>query len=185
MRAVGLGRRFGAQWVFRGLEIELGQGEVLCVLGANGSGKSTLLRVLAALLSPSEGSVERPRSIGYSSLDLALWPQLTAQEHLDMAADMRGFVHDGQGLARVGLAEAAHKPTGQFSTGMRARLKLALAVQHGPAVLLLDEPSASLDEEGRALVKGLIEAQKKRGAVVIATNDPADRRLATHELALG
>jgi ABC-type multidrug transport system ATPase subunit len=68
---------------------------------------------------------------------------------------------------------------------MRARLKLALAVQHSPEVLLLDEPSASLDDEGRSLIEGAVAEQLKRGAVVIATNDPGDRRHATHELELG
>jgi ABC-type multidrug transport system ATPase subunit len=184
MSAVGLGRRFGSQWVFRGVEIELSQGDALCVIGSNGSGKSTLLRILAGLLSATEGSVVRPTALGYSAIDLALWPQLTASEHLELAAALRG-VAVSDGLRRVGLADAANKPVGQFSTGMRARLKLALAVQHSPEVLLLDEPSASLDDEGRSLIEGAVAEQLKRGAVVIATNDPGDRRHATHELELG
>lgn len=186
MSASGLGRRFGDQWVFRHLEFELDRGDVLCVIGSNGSGKSTLLRILAGLLSPSQGKVLRPSLVGYAALDLALWPQLTATEHLDLAAELRGSTGSSADLLRfVGLVDAANKPVGQFSTGMRARLKLALATQHGPEVLLLDEPSASLDQEGRDIVVRTIEATQERGAVIIATNDPADRRLATHELELG
>jgi ABC-type multidrug transport system ATPase subunit len=124
--------------------------------------------------------------IGYSALDLALWPPLTATEHLDLAADLRGTtVSNAELLSFVGLVDAADKPVGQFSTGMRARLKLALATQHAPDVLLLDEPSASLDQEGRNIVVRTIEVAQERGAVIVATNDPADRRLATHELELG
>jgi ABC-type multidrug transport system ATPase subunit len=184
--ANGLGRRFGANWVFRNIELEVARGEVLCVVGSNGSGKSTLLRILAGLLSPSVGSVARPALLGYSALDLALWPQLSAREHLALAARLRGV--DGrveQLLERVGLEENGDKPVAQFSTGMRARLKFALATQHDPDVLLLDEPSASLDQNGRDLVVRTVEAQQERGCVVLATNDPADRRLATHELELG
>ncbi len=186
MSAVGLGRRFGEQWVFRNLEFELSRGDVLCVVGSNGSGKSTLLRILARLLSPSQGTVERPSLIGYSALDLALWPQLSAIEHLELAAELRAVPAASEELlTHLGLGDVGSKPVGQFSTGMRARLKLALATQHAPDVLLLDEPSASLDQDGRDAVVRTVEAVQERGAVVIATNDPADRRFATHELELG
>ncbi len=186
MTVSGLGKRFGEQWVFRNLEFELSRGEVLCVVGSNGSGKSTLLRILAGLLSPNHGTLVRPSVLGYSALDLALWPQLTALEHMDLAAALRGVSYSSEGqLAHVGLEDVAGKPVGQFSTGMRARLKLALATQHLPEVLLLDEPSASLDQEGRDVVVRTIEEVQERGAVIIATNDAADRRLATHELELG
>lgn len=185
MSAVGLGRRFGAQWVFRNIELDVGPGEVLCVVGSNGSGKSTLLRILAGLIAPTVGTVSRPELVGYSALDLALWPQLSATEHMQLAADLRGLSVDPAALKRVGLEDAAEKLVGQFSTGMRARLKFALATQHAPQVLLLDEPSASLDQDGRDIVVRTVEEQQEKGAVVIATNDPADRRLATHELELG
>jgi ABC-type multidrug transport system ATPase subunit len=183
--AQGVGRRFGEQWVFRGIDVSLEAGQVLCVIGSNGSGKSTLLRVLSGLLSPSEGQVHRATAIGYSALDLALWPHLTALEHLRLAADLRGVPLDDKALEQVGIEKAANKLVGTFSTGMRARLKLALATQHAPHVLVLDEPTASLDEEGRALLDRTINHQRERGALVIATNDETDRRHATHELDLG
>ena len=183
--AQGLGRRFGEQWIFRGIDVSLDAGQVLCVVGSNGSGKSTLLRVLSGLLSPSEGQLHRETAIGYSALDLALWPHLTALEHLHLAADLRGLPLDEGALERVGIEKAANKLVGTFSTGMRSRLKLALATQHAPQVLILDEPTASLDEVGRALLERTINQQRERGALVIATNDETDRRHATHELALG
>lgn len=186
MAATGLGKRFGEHWVFRDVEFEVAKGDVLCVLGPNGCGKSTLLRVLASLTAPSAGRVSCGSPLGYAAVDLALWPQLTAVEHLRLAAELRGIATDPVAeLARVGLAGAEHKPTGQFSSGMRARLKLALAVQHAPEVLLLDEPSATLDDRGRELVVQTVAEQRARGAVVIATNEQADRRLATHVLELG
>lgn len=190
MTASGLGRRFGPRWIFRGLEFELSVGDALCVLGANGSGKSTLLRILAGLMSATEGSVDpKPcdsRAIlGYAALDLSLYQQLTAVEHLELAANLRGLESPRTELLdTVGLTQIEGKMVGVFSSGMRARLKLALAVQHEPSVLILDEPSASLDESGRAVVARIVEEQKKHGAVIIATNDQSDRGYATHELEL-
>ncbi|MCH8978198.1 MAG: ABC transporter ATP-binding protein [Armatimonadetes bacterium] len=191
MTASGLGRRFGGRWIFRRIEFELEPGHALYVLGPNGSGKSTLLRILAGLLAASEGAVDpRPSEsraeVGYAALDLALYPHLSAAEHLGLAARLLGLPSSRpELLEEVGLGDVGGKLAGQFSSGMRARLKLALALQHSPKVLLLDEPSAALDSDGRALVEAAIKRQMQSGAVVVATNDPGDRRLATHELTLG
>ncbi len=190
LTASNLGRKFGSRWVFRHVAFEVGLGDVLVVLGRNGSGKSTLLRLLSGLLSPSEGSVGRPRGahhrvLGYVGLDLALYPNLTAREHLEIASELRGVPPRAETLLeRVGLSAAADRLTGEYSTGMRARLKLALAIQPEPAILLLDEPTASLDDAGREIVRSVIDEQTGRGCVIIATNDAHDRRYATHELTI-
>ena len=188
MQAHGLGRRFGVRWIFRNIEFEVAEDDVLCILGSNGSGKSTLLRVLAGLMSPTEGSVDpKPCDsrdvLGYAALDLSLYSHLTAHEHLQLSARLRRLDDPRlELLDTVGLKNIDNKPTGQFSSGMRARLKLALAIQHRPRILLLDEPTASLDDAGREIVSSVV--REHEGAVVIATNDPYDRRLATHELTL-
>lgn len=183
MTVNGLGKRFGSRWVFRGVEFSLGVGDSLAVLGHNGSGKTTLLKILAGLTSPSEGGV-KGGVIGYSALDLSLWPQLTGGEHVSLALRLRGGAPVGDLLSSFGLSGAIDQPVKEYSTGMRARLKLALATMHQPDVLILDEPTASMDDDGRALVARLVAVQLTRGAVVVATNDPADRRLATHEITL-
>lgn len=160
------------------------------MVGANGSGKSTLLRTLAGLLRPSEGEVTLPdgdarRTLGYGSVESQLYPHLTAAEHLQLGGDLRGIAPNIEALlAEVGLQSAADRFTGQFSTGMRARLKLALAIQAAPPILFLDEPGAGLDAGGRALVARLAVAQRERGVLILATNDPEERRLANLELAL-
>ena len=190
MRAEGLGKRYGRRWLFRDLSFSLETGQRLAILGHNGSGKSTLLRILAGLLAPSEGRVVPPEgdprlSLGYAALEMALYAPLTVAEHLRLAAELRGCeARADELLDAVGLAHARDLPAGQLSTGMKARLKLAMAIQPRPSVLLLDEPGAALDEEGRALVARIADEQTARGALVVATNDPLERRLATHELAL-
>lgn len=185
-----MGRKFGSRWVFRGLDFEVTTGQVLAVLGPNGCGKSTLLKTIAGLALATEGTVETsldPYSeIGYCSLENSVFPVLTASEHLDWAARSRGVPSRPEELlALVGLDDAGSKVAGEFSSGMKMRLKLALSLQPNPKLLILDEPTASLDELGREAIERIVKRQAEQGAVLFATNDQAERRWATHELILG
>lgn len=184
----GLGKRFGKRWIFRRIEFCLTPGQVLVVTGPNGSGKSTLLRILAGLEPPTGGEVDASGAVGYVSPELALYAQLTGSEHLKLASKLRRGAQgcDPVGaLGKVGLDSAGGLRVGAYSTGMKARLRLALAVCHRPGVLLLDEASASLDEEGKSLVDRTIAEQRGSGVVVLATNDPSERRYGDFELRLG
>lgn len=189
LAASGLGKKFDGRWVFRGLDLRLETGQALVVEGRNGSGKSTLLKILAGLVAPTEGSAETSGGtarIGYFALDGRLYPTLTVREHFDWAAQLRGVEpRTEEWLGRIGLEAAADQWAGTLSTGMRSRVKLALAAQGEPEILLLDEPGAGLDEAGRSLVAELCREQRSRGVAVIATNDVAERSLGTHGLALG
>ncbi len=190
MRVESLGKRYGRRWLFRDVTFDLEKGQRLAILGDNGSGKSTFLRLLAGLLTPTEGRVVPPEGdprarLGYAALEMALYAPLTVDEHLALAADLRGCESRADELLdMVGLDHARSLPAAQLSTGMKARLKLAMAVQTRPTVLLLDEPGAALDEKGRALVARIAEEQTQRGTLVVATNDPIERELATHEIVL-
>jgi heme exporter protein A len=190
LKAERLGKRYGARWLFRNIEFDLQSGESLVIAGANGTGKSTMIKIIAGLLPASEGEVSLPNgdsrlTLGYSGLDLNVYPYLTALEHVTMAASLRGRDCDAMELLTdIGLARAANQRAGEFSTGMRARLKLVMATQAKPQVLLLDEPSASLDEVGRNLVEKIVSEQRQRGVCLIATNDPLERRLGSHVLEL-
>lgn len=189
IRCDRLGKRYGSRWLFRNLDLEILPGDTLVVLGSNGSGKSTLLKTLAGVIPATEGTVDRgedPRlTLGYAALDQPVYPHLTVAEHLDLAADLRGCpARTKELLEEVGLFYAADSFGCHLSTGMRARLKFALAFQAEPAAILLDEPGAGLDEKGRSLVSHLINTRRSRTAFVIATNDPNERRYATYELEL-
>jgi ABC-type multidrug transport system ATPase subunit len=185
----GLGKRYGRQWVLRRVSLELESGSCLLVTGSNGSGKSTLLKLLAGLEPASEGSVattfDRRAEMGYAAADLRLYPDLSGREHVVFSSEMRGLPRNEGLLERVGLADKADEPTGNYSTGMRVRLKLALALQGKPLALLLDEPGAGLDESGRALLDEIVAEQRGRGVVIIATNDEGERRFGDYELRLG
>ena len=191
LQARRLGKRFGSRWIFRNVEIDLARGQCLVVLGPNGAGKSTLVKVLARLIPPSEGQVQGPQgdlrvTLGLSSIELAVYPALSVLEHLQLAARLRSCPDRAEELIDlVGLKDAHQTHGAKLSTGMKARLKLAMAVQPQPDLLILDEPGASLDEHGKALIEQIAQDQMKRGALVIATNDPAERRFAHLELRLG
>ena len=184
-----LGKRFGAQWVFRHLEFDLSLGDCLLVLGSNGSGKSTLLRVLAGLEQQTEGN-RRLRTatnddrlaIGYSSPEMRLYPNLSSAEHLILAANLRGLPNPKNLLDQVGLSKSSDKLTSELSTGMRARLRLALALQSSPPILLLDEPGLGLDEYGSQLVEDIAIEQSRKGVLILATNDNSERRFGNLEI---
>ncbi|HEX8385758.1 MAG TPA: ABC transporter ATP-binding protein [Rubricoccaceae bacterium] len=190
--------RYGRRRLFEGLTVEVEPGAPLAVVGPNGSGKSTLLLVLAGVVAPTAGAVrltvdgrgvpddERPLRVGLVAPSLQLYEPLTARENLTFLARARGLADaavrvDGA-LDRVGLLARADEPLATFSTGMRQRMRLAAAVLHRPAVLLLDEPGATLDAEGRALVAALIA--EPGPVVVVATNDPDEAALCPRRLTL-
>lgn len=190
IRAQDLGKRYGRRWLFRHLDFDLQAGQTLVVVGSNGSGKSTLLKVLAGLLPPTEGRCTRGEDVrldlGYAALDQSVYSSLTVREHLELAGELRGVPSRWQELLdEVELGYAAETMGAHLSTGMRARLKFALAVQANPKTILFDEPGAGLDEKGRAMVQRLIESRQPHAAIVIATNEPQERRFATHEVLLG
>ena len=186
LRADRVSMQFGRRVLFHGLSFAVQPGEALAVVGPNGAGKSTLLKILAGVLKPTGGEVmlqsegqrisdeRRAGQIGFVAPYLGLYDAFTARENLEFLARARGLDDAerrvGEQLDRVGLYTRADDPVARFSTGMRQRLRLAAAFLHDPPVLLLDEPSAALDEKGRELVYAVIANQNK--GIVVATNDP-------------
>lgn len=191
LQADGLGKRFGRSWLFRNLSFGVEAGEVLVVRGRNGSGKSTLVRILGGLMQPGEGAVkldvgDRRRGLSLCLLEQSFYAYLTVAEHMTLAADLRACEpRTKELLTKVGLADAAAKTAAQLSSGMKARLRLALAIQPDPRLLMLDEPGAALDEEGKQLVQDICREQATRGAVILATNEPEEGRLGQRVLQLG
>lgn len=112
---------------------------------------------------------------GLAAPDAPLPRELSASENLRFIARVRGLPHDAKWaeahLERFGLRARKDDLTGDLSSGLRARLQLASATLHEPPILLLDEPSANLDEAGRALLQQVLDEQRTRGVVLLATND--------------
>ena len=196
-----LAASYGARTVFSGVSLEICHGEVLVVSGANGSGKSTFLRLLAGLQQATAGSVvyhyaDRdwlPRDacplIGWVAPDLALYRELTARENLRFFAEVRRLhLHDADIddlLEQLGLGGRGDDRLSAYSSGMAQRLRYAYALIHRPPVLLLDEPTVTLDVRGAEVVDQVIARQRRDGIVVVATNDPRELRYADLLLELG
>jgi heme exporter protein A len=165
----------GLRVLFEGLSLKLSAGEALELRGANGSGKSTLLRILAGLTRPHAGIVrfsgggeDAPRHyLGH--LD-AVKPSESAAEQAEFWA--RYFGRDTQAAAaamkRVGLANRSSVPGRGLSAGQKRRLALTRLLIDPRPVWLLDEPTAALDTEGRALVSQLVADHRASGGMVIA-----------------
>ena len=185
-----LGKKYGDRWILRNLNFSLETGDCLIVTGRNGAGKSTLLKILSGLEKPTNGSVDSKildyrKELSYCALEQAMFANLTVTEHLGLAAKVRGITSDDKNLIlECGLEEHKDVQSQFLSSGLRSRLKIALAIQSQPKIFLWDEPGVALDGAGRALIERVIGEQKQRGLLVIATNDPSERRFGTHELEL-
>ena len=196
-----LSRRYGKKLLFSDVSFTLSRGESLCVWGRNGSGKSTLLKILAGLVRPNRGEaryvlgekkMEPHRAInefGVVSPDIIPYDELSPLENLAFTVRMRGGNYDEAAargtLESLGLSHSHDAPAGTMSSGMKQRLRLALATIHDPPVLLLDEPTSYLDTEGTQRVEEYVRAQAPGRIVVIATNNPAEKEWCAQTIELG
>ena len=201
LKITELGHRFGQRVLFRKVTFTVHGGEVLGVAGPNGVGKSTLLKILAGMLRPTSGAVrlsangvpyskeDYPYCVGYVAPYLNLYNGLTATENLAFVARIRGFP-DSQArmdhaLAMVQLSMQATDRVHTYSSGMKQRLRIAVALMTDCPLLLLDEPTTNLDDRGQALYADLVqEAQSCNRIVVIASNVPSDYDAADQVISL-
>ena len=190
--ATDLEKRYGRRRVLRGISFELPRDGFLLVTGPNGSGKTTLLRLVAGLAAPTRGalSVDAERGeLGYLGHESLLYRDLTALENLDLFGRLYRVPERreriGMLLERYGLWDVRGERVAAYSRGMVQRLALCRALLHDPALLVLDEPFTSLDDEGTALLDRELAALAGVCTMVVSTHEP-DRisALATQRLAL-
>jgi ABC-2 type transport system ATP-binding protein len=179
LAARGVSRRFGAQVALEPTDFELRAGEVVALVGPNGAGKSTLLAILAEALPPTQGSVERQDGlrVGWMPQRTAHYGRLTARENLELFARFEHEPDPGGAVERLlgELEIPTDRPSANLSVGNRQRLNLAIALLGGPRVLLLDEPTASLDPRQRArLWERTARLREEGGSVVLATQNVED-----------
>jgi len=119
--------------------------------------------------------------IGFVAPYLQLYDEFTGIENMELGAKLRGKAFDrdrAEELLRyVGLESRFEDPVGTYSSGMKQRLKYAFAILYSPPVLVLDEPSSNLDQEGTEIVRGILLEQRTRGVALIATNEPGEKQL--------
>ena len=185
LSASGVIRRFGYRTVLAGVSLSLRRGEVLLLVGPNGAGKTTLLRVLAGLLRPATGHVERHGAIGMVAHDAMLYPALSGRANLRFFARLHGIADLGRVdavLEQVGLSRRADDRVGTFSRGMLQRVAIARALVHEPELLLFDEPLSGLDAAASRTLVELLASFRERGTAMIIVSHEMERlgRVATH-----
>lgn len=194
LSAHGVSKRFGYRKVLKDISFELGRGESMAVVGPNGSGKTTLLLTLLGMHRPNSGAVEYrdgARSLGADEVRsrsalvapyLNLYDHLTAEENMVFFTTVSGGRVTGKTinslLSRVGLEGRGSDQVAGYSSGMKQRLKYAVALLREPDFLFLDEPTSNLDEKGRQAVRDIIDEYRSRAVVVLATNEAEEQKLA-------
>ncbi len=181
-----ISKRYNKQWIFKNCSYTIEAGKKYAITGTNGSGKSTLLQCIAGSTQLSKGTIE------YSSNDTIIAPEkayqyltfsapyfelleeLTLQEMIEFHIKFKPFYNDvtiNQVVEKVNLQSAKNKQIGNFSSGMKQRLKLAMAFFSISNTILLDEPTANLDAEGIAIYKDLIKNNLHNRTTIISSND--------------
>jgi heme ABC exporter ATP-binding subunit CcmA len=188
IRTKSVSKAFGTRPVLNNIDLDVVEGQSVCICGVNGAGKSTLLRIVAGLLQPDRGSVRLcgsdistepekiKRQLGVISHKSMVYPELTCFENLSFFANLYG-VTDTTGrvnelLEEVGLISYRYDRAGILSRGLLQRLAIARALVHKPAVLLADEPFTGLDREScEHLISALTGFVNNAGTVVMTTHD--------------
>jgi heme exporter protein A len=200
--ATGVSKDFNRRSIFRNISFSLLSPSSLAITGKNGAGKSTLSKILTGLIGSTRGSItytlndnqvgieEFKHHIGFVSPYLNLYDEFTALENLQLLSRIRATTQQNEVrmkelLNLVNLWQRRDDLVGTFSSGMKQRLKYAFALLHNPIVLILDEPTSNLDEEGIEFVQRMVKQQKEEGVLIVATNDKEEAGWCAQEIHVG
>jgi len=188
----GVGKQYTSKnWGLRGFDLNVGPG-VIGLLGPNGAGKSTLMRMLATITQPSEGTIQwngvdivrspdmLRATLGYLPQDFGIYPHLSGLEFLEYIAAIKGL--DAKSARRridellivVNLVQAAKRPLGSYSGGMKQRVGIAQALLNDPQLLIVDEPTAGLDPEERVRFRNLLSDLSGERIILFSTHIVSD-----------
>jgi ABC-type multidrug transport system ATPase subunit len=177
------GKRYNTEWIFRNINYTFQKGNNYVILGPNGSGKSTLLQLLAGNSILSEGKVEYSindqkvseedifRHISYAAPYLDLPEEFTLNEMIEFHGKFKKYlIPPVEVLEKTGLASSANKFIKYFSSGMKQRVKLSLAIMSDTPILFLDEPASNLDKQGIDWYQKLVAEFAKEKLIVVCSN---------------
>ena len=192
-----IGRRFNREWIFKNVNYIFESGKSYAILGANGSGKSTLLQVISGSLTSSEGEVKFTTNgvqidiedifpeLALAAPYLDLIEEFSLNEHIDFHFQFKKYRegYDKASLiALLNLLHSEHKSLKNFSSGMKQRVKLALAFCSDTKVLLLDEPTSNLDQQGVEWYRSLISRFSTDRLVIICSNQEHEYSFCTERI---
>lgn len=191
VRAENISRTFNRRTIFSEISFSVSAPGSISITGKNGAGKSTLAKIIAGVLSASKGEIiyeldgkkiddeRRKAHIGFVSPYLNLYDEFSAMENLFLLLRIRACRNQFSGqieplLRRFNLWERREDAVRAYSTGMKQRLKYVFALAHSPSVLILDEPTTNLDNDGIKVVEEVVREQKRTSLLIVATNDSAE-----------
>lgn len=192
-------KRFQYEWIFKNLNLHLQSGDSLAVTGSNGSGKSTLLKCIAGSIPLSSGKItwadeqnEIPSSDWYQKLSISapyleLPEEFTLNELLDFHFQFKSPIPEisiSEMVKTMYLDQHANKPVSQFSSGMKQRVKLSLALFSDCPVVFLDEPTSNLDARGIAWYLELIKNFGLNRILIICSNEAREFEFCTKKIKL-
>lgn len=190
--ADNISKSIGEKEILKGVSLELESGNVYGFVGRNGSGKTMLFRALSGLMNISSGriflddkelhkDIRVLPNVGIVIENAGLYPELTGFENLKFLAKLNDKISDVEiktAISRVGLEPNDKRTFRKYSLGMKQRIVIAQAIMEQPGILMLDEPTNALDEEGIDRVRKIITEEKERGAIVlIASHNKEDIEL--------
>jgi len=200
IQSTKLTKLFGRRLIFKDINFNWSEKGIFGISGPNGSGKSTLVKIVAGLISASGGKIIHANSdgeiipeklhnhIGFVSPYLVLYEEFSAWENLKIFAKIRGIILDEQKvifyLTQFLLENRKDDLVKTYSSGMKQRLKFIFALMHSPKVLIFDEPTSNLDEEGKNSVYEIIEETSRNSIVVLASNEERDLSLCDEKILL-
>ena len=193
-------KRFNKEWIFSNLDFSFVTGKHYALIGNNGSGKSTLLQIIAGYIGLTKGTIHWTNTSGedidssnifqYISIAapyLELVEEFTALEQIAFHQQFKPIqsnLNPMDLLDKIGLSKAADKQIRNFSSGMKQRLKLALAIFDQAPILLLDEPCSNLDQEGIQTYHQLMNAYAMHKLIIVASNDPQEYQFCGQQVSL-
>lgn len=184
-----IGKRFNRDWIFRGINIQLNSGSRIAVLGSNGSGKSTIAKIMSGFIIPSEGTVQLSidnklihtdqyyQHLSYAAPYLELPEEFTLAELINFQRKLKPFVNNlptNEIINKLDMEKQINKPIVQFSSGMKQRLKLLLALLSEAAITILDEPTVNLDQQGIAWYRQLITECNSDRMIIVCSNNQSN-----------
>lgn len=182
-----VGKTIKGQTIFQNVNLEMTSGHIYGFVGYNGCGKTMLLRIIANLVKPSEGTVildDHPYSslktmpkIGIVLEKPEFFNELSGLENLELLAKIRNEIHNEEimkAIKMVGLFTQENKKVGKYSLGMRQRLGIAQAIMENNDILILDEITSGLDEDGVKMIYDILKAEKTEGKIILMTSHNKD-----------
>lgn len=195
-----LSKLFGRRLIFKEINFNWSGSGIFGISGPNGSGKSTLVKIVAGLISASSGKIVHKNSkgeiipellhnhIGFVSPYLVLYEEFSAWENLQIFSKIRGVSFNEKlilfYLKQFLLDTRKDDLVKTYSSGMKQRLKFIFALMHSPEVLIFDEPTSNLDEEGKKVVYDIVREEGKNKIVIVASNEVKDLELCNEVLLL-